>query len=158
MDTLSHALWGKGLFGYRKYQALSLLFGALPDLLSFGLYFLIRLLSQGINIEFGRPEIDTIPHWVFSMYNLSHSFVIVSIILLVVFLWNKNLCFPLLAWPFHIFLDSLFHNLEYFPTPILWPISDYKYDGVPWSNPSIWIGNIICIMILFIYRYNTKPN
>ena len=80
MDTLSHALWGKGLFGYRKYRALSLLFGALPDLLSFGLYFLIRLLSQGINIEFGRPEFDTIPYWVFSMYNLSHSFVIESII------------------------------------------------------------------------------
>ena len=57
MDTLSHTLWGKGLFGYRKYGALALLFGALPDLLSFGLYSLIRLLSQGINIQFGRPAV-----------------------------------------------------------------------------------------------------
>ena len=66
MDTLSHTLWGKGLFGYRKYGSLALLFGALPDLLSFGLYFLVRLLSQGMNIEFGRPAVGTIPDWVFT--------------------------------------------------------------------------------------------
>ena len=30
MDTLSHALWGKGLFGYRKYGWYALLFGSIP--------------------------------------------------------------------------------------------------------------------------------
>ena len=54
MDTLSHTLWGKGLFGYRKYGPWALLFGALPDLLSFGLYFLVRLIIQGVNMEFGN--------------------------------------------------------------------------------------------------------
>ena len=47
MDTFSHALWGKGLFGYRKYRWFSLLFGAIPDLLSFGLYFLFNLIFIG---------------------------------------------------------------------------------------------------------------
>ena len=158
MDTLSHTLWGKGLFGYRKYGALALLFGALPDLLSFGLYFLVRLLSQGMNIEFGRPAVGTIPDWVFTMYNFSHSFIIVLFIFIIAFIIDKDLCFPLLAWPFHILLDFLFHSIDFFPTPILWPISDYKFDGVAWSNPYIWIGNIICIIILFIYRYKRKSN
>ena len=31
MDTFSHALWGKGLFGYRKYRFLAIFFGAFPD-------------------------------------------------------------------------------------------------------------------------------
>ena len=39
-----------------------------------------------------------------------------------------------IAWPFHIILDFFTHSIEYFPTPILWPISDYKFDGIPWSN------------------------
>ncbi len=36
MDTLSHALWGRGLFGYRGMPWLALFFGAMPDLASFG--------------------------------------------------------------------------------------------------------------------------
>ncbi len=45
MDTLSHALWGYGLFGYRKHARLALLFGALPDLCSFGAYLVSRLID-----------------------------------------------------------------------------------------------------------------
>ena len=30
MDTLSHALWGKGLFGYRKYTKFAIFFGLVP--------------------------------------------------------------------------------------------------------------------------------
>ena len=44
MDTLSHALWGKGLFGYRGYGKLALFFGAMPDLSSFGLLFVIQII------------------------------------------------------------------------------------------------------------------
>ena len=156
MDTLSHTLWGKGLFGYQKYGKWALLFGALPDLLSFGLYFLVRFVTQGTNMEFGKPDIETIPSWVFSMYDISHSLVIALVAIIIVFEINKSLCFPMLAWPFHILLDFFFHSKEYFPTPILWPISDYKFDGIPWSNPYIWFGNIGCIIILFAYRYDTK--
>ena len=156
MDTLSHTLWGKGLFCYQKYGKWALLFGALPDLLSFGLYFLVRFFTQGTNMEFGKPALETIPHWVFSMYDISHSLVIALVAIIIVFEINKSLCFPMLAWPFHILLDFFFHSKEYFPTPILWPISDYKFDGIPWSNPYIWFGNIACIIILFIYRYKTR--
>ena len=35
MDTFSHALWGKGLFGYKKYRYLPFLFGDAPDLCAF---------------------------------------------------------------------------------------------------------------------------
>ena len=44
MDTLSHALYGKGLFGYKKYRWFSFLFGAIPDLFSFGIYFVYLFL------------------------------------------------------------------------------------------------------------------
>ena len=56
----------------------------------------------------------------------------------------------MLAWPFHVLLDFPFHSIKYFPTPILWPISDYKFDGIPWSNPYIWFSNIAGIILLYI--------
>ena len=152
MDTFSHTLWGKGLFGYRKYGKWALLFGALPDLLSFGLYFIVRFITQGVNMEFGKPALESIPNWVFIMYDISHSWVIAFLFIIIFLQINKEICFPMLAWPFHILLDFPFHSKEYFPTPILWPISDYRFDGIPWSNPYIWIGNIACIIVLFLFR------
>ena len=150
MDTLSHALWGKGLFGYRKYRWYSFLFGALPDLFSFGIYFLYLLV---FTTRGGRPSRSEIPEWVYSLYDISHSLVIASIIIFIAYKINKEFAFPMLAWPAHIILDFFTHSIEFFPTPILWPISDYQFDGIPWSNPIIFFTNVLLIFLLFIYRW-----
>tara|TARA_B100001750_G_C15014283_1_gene353791 strand:- start:57 stop:524 length:468 start_codon:yes stop_codon:yes gene_type:complete len=152
MDTLSHALWGKGLFGYRKYRWFSFLFGVMPDLLSFGIYFLFNLIVNPFTMKLGKPELSELPDWVFLLYDFSHSFIIAMIFILIVYKINKDFCFPMLAWPFHILLDVFTHSVEYFPTPIFWPISNYRFDGIPWSNPYIMLINIICIFLIFIYR------
>ncbi len=151
MDTLSHALWGKGLFGYRKYRWYSFLFGALPDLFSFGIYFIHSIFFSSSPVM-GRPTRSEIPEWVYSLYDISHSMVIASIIIFIVYKINKEFAFPMLAWPAHIILDFFTHSIEFFPTPILWPISDYQFDGIPWSNPIIFFTNVLLIFLLFIYR------
>jgi hypothetical protein len=152
LDTVSHALWGKGLFGYRKYGWYALLFGSIPDLLSFGLYFLFKLISNPANLQMGKPNLETIPYWVFNLYDFSHSIIIAFVFIIITFFINKDLCFPMLAWPFHILLDFFTHSAKFFPTPIFWPIFDYKFDGIPWSNPYIWFFNVFCIILIFIYR------
>ncbi len=151
MDTLSHALWGKGLFGYRKYRWYSFLFGALPDLFSFGIYFIHSIFFSSSPLM-GRPTRSEIPEWVYSLYDISHSLVIASIFIFIAYKINKEFAFPMLAWPAHIILDFFTHSIEFFPTPILWPISDFKFDGIPWSNPIVFFANVICIFFLFIYR------
>ena len=151
MDTLSHALWGKGLFGYRKYRWYSFLFGALPDLFSFGIYFIHSVFFSSSPLM-GRPTRSEIPEWVYSLYDISHSLVIASIFIFIAYKINKEFAFPMLAWPAHIILDFFTHSIEFFPTPILWPISDFKFDGIPWSNPIVFFANVICIFFLFIYR------
>ena len=42
MDVFSHAAWGYGLFGQRK-PLLAVAIGAMPDLLSFGIFFVVVL-------------------------------------------------------------------------------------------------------------------
>ena len=156
MDTFSHALWGKGLFGYRKYRWYSLLFGALPDLSSFGIYSLYNLLINPNPVKFGKPRLEDIPSWVHSLYDISHSMIIALLFFGIVYCLNKDLCFPMLAWPFHIFLDFFTHSTKFFPTPIFEPLSNYRFDGIPWSNPYILIGNVVCIFMIFIYRKNKQ--
>ena len=151
MDTLSHALWGKGLFGYRKYRWYSFLFGALPDLFSFGIYFIHSIFFSSSPLM-GRPTRSEIPEWVYSLYDISHSLVIASIFIFIAYKINKEFAFPMLAWPAHIILDFFTHSIEFFPTPILWPISDFKFDGIPWSIPIVFFANVISIFFLFVYR------
>ena len=159
MDTLSHALWGKGFFGYRGRPFWSLFFGALPDLFSFGIYFLVNLVFNFSTFKFGKPELSELPDYVFVLYDITHSLIIALFFLSIVyFFFNKNIAFAMLAWPLHIFLDLPFHSIDYFPTPIFWPISDFEFNGIPWSNKYIWFSNLAGIVLLYFYRYKTKKN
>jgi len=159
MDTFSHALYGKGLFGYRKYRWTSFLFGALPDLSSFGVYFLIQLFSNFHKLQYGKPSIEEIPIWVIELYNISHSLITAFVFIIIVYFVKKDLTWPMLAWPVHIIVDLFTHSIEFFPTPILWPLSNYRFDGIPWSNIYVFITNIILIFLIFTYRLkiNIKP-
>ena len=159
MDTFSHALYGKGLFGYRKYRWTSFLFGALPDLSSFGVYFLIQLFSNFHKLQYGKPSIEEIPIWVIELYNISHSLITAFVFITIVYFVKKDLTWPMLAWPVHIIVDLFTHSIEFFPTPIFWPLSNYRFDGIPWSNIYVFITNIILIFLIFTYRLkiNIKP-
>jgi hypothetical protein len=159
MDTLSHALWGLGLFGHRpngrkKFAKTAMFFGAMPDLISFGI-FLVQRLIQG-NLHFGPPPLGTIPDWLYLNYSIGHSFVVSFLVIALVAIKYRELAFAMLAWPFHIVLDFPFHSLKFFPTPIFWPISEYKLDGIPWSHWYIWGTNVIALVFLFFYRAKQK--
>ena len=157
MDTLSHALWGRGFFGYRGRPYWSLFFGALPDLFSFGIYFFINLILNFNNFKFGKPELNEIPNYVFNLYDVTHSIVIALFFITIVYFFvNKNFAFAMLAWPLHIMLDLPFHTADFFPTPILWPIIEIKFDGISWSTGYVWWSNIAGIILLYVYRYKSK--
>jgi len=157
MDTLSHALWGKGFFGYRGKPYASLFFGAFPDLFSFGIYFLFNILFNASNLKFGKPELHELPDYIFYLYDFTHSLIIAFLFISIVYFFiNKNFAFAMLAWPLHIAIDFPFHSVDYFPTPILWPLSDFKFNGIPWSNKYIWFSNLAGIFLVYLYRYKTK--
>ena len=150
MDTFSHALWGKGLFGYRGYGKLAIFFGAMPDLVSFGLLFAIQILD-GTYVP-GAPKLNSIPDWLFFNYDVSHSYVTAFFFLFIAYKFNKRIAFAMLGWPFHILLDFPFHSKEYFPTKIFYPFTDFSFDGIPWTSPEVWFPNIAGILVLFAYR------
>ena len=157
MDTLSHALWGRGFFGFKVKPYWSLFFGALPDLFSFGIYFFLNLFFNISDFKFGKPELNELPTYVFNLYDVTHSMVIALICILIVYFFvNKNFAFAMLGWPLHIMLDFPFHTADFFPTPILWPIFDVQFNGISWSTPYIWFSNIAGILILYTWRYQSK--
>jgi len=152
LDTLSHALWGYGLFGYKRHAALALFFGAMPDLISFGLFMAIQVVTGQWHFHAGPPPLQSLPPWLFLSYSIGHSFVISFTVIALVAQRRRDIAFAMLAWPFHIVLDFPFHSFKYFPTPMFWPLSDFKIDGIPWSHWYIWWPNVAGLIILFVYR------
>lgn len=154
MDTFAHGLWSYAVFHKKKHVWRATLFGILPDILSFGILFLMNLING--NFHRGRPPIELLPKWLFAAYNLTHSFIMFAVVFLIIFLITKKWFWPLTAWAMHILIDIPTHSFRFFPTPFLWPISDYKFDGISWATPWFMLLNYSALMTVLILIAHSK--
>lgn len=146
-DIISHGLWGGAIFGWKKYFWWAFFFGIMPDLLSFGLIILTRLFKG--TMSYGAPELSSIPPWIYTMYSLTHSLLIASIVVFILFKISPPIGFASLAWILHILMDIPAHSQEYFPTPFLYPLSNFTFNGIS----SIYLWGINWLALIFYYLY-----
>lgn len=164
MDILSHGLWGGIALGRASRRSFwtAFGFGVAPDLCSFGLVFADGLLTHGLDFFNGLghpPDPALIPAYVHHLYNATHSLAVFAIVFGLVWLLRGQPMLALGAWGLHIVVDIFTHSEEFFPTPFLWPLSDARVNGVPWSDPRIFFSNVLLLAALygwFFYR-RKKP-
>ncbi|MFH1585907.1 MAG: hypothetical protein ABIB79_04010 [archaeon] len=148
MDILSHALWG-WVFLNGETWYLVFLFGILPDIISFGPS-VVHMFFSG-NLKPGKPDIATIPNYVFVIYNIIHSFAFVALVFLVIFLITKKVYLFMLAWPIHILMDIPTHSKDFFPTKFLYPFSHYSFNGINWGQ--LWFMTLNYTLLFLAYGY-----
>lgn len=170
MDIFSHGLWGGVALGRKSKKSFwtAFAFGVFPDAFAFGLPFSHLLLSL---FRGGRGEVviqpgvgnANIPHYVFTLYDISHSLVIFTVAFLLVWAVRKRpkrIPWEMLAWGLHIVMDIFTHSDKFFPTPFLWPLSDFHVNGISWGHPAIFIPNITLLLLAYGYwwyrRHATK--
>ncbi len=165
MDILSHGLWGGLAFGrkHKKSFWTAFAFGVTPDLFSFGVAFGAHLWSSIISGAILLPPrpgsgYENIPHYVFSLYDITHSLVIFVIAFCAVWIVLKKPLWEMSAWGLHIVMDIFTHSDRFFPTPFLWPISEYTFNGISWGHPWIFFPNVTLLVILYLYYFRVhKP-
>lgn len=166
MDIVSHGLWGGLALGRASRRSFwtAFGFGTLPDLFSFGLVFANGLRVHGLDFFNGLghpPDPTLIPAYVYSLYNATHSLVVFAFVFGLVWLGRGKPLMELGAWGLHIAVDIFTHSEAFFPTPFLWPLSDLRVDGVPWSDPRIFFSNVLLLAALyawfFLRRKKKKP-
>ncbi len=175
MDILSHGLWASGaLKGAQEktkkkfnFKA-AFFFGIFPDLFAFTLpfiYLLLNLVSSSLSISeitHSHSTEGTTRDSLFlneltgTLYNISHSLVIFLIVFFAVRFIFKKFHYELLGWGLHILMDIPTHTLEFYPTPFLWPLSDYRFDGISWGTPQFLIVNYTILIILYLYLYRRE--
>ncbi len=160
MDTLSHGLYGGIAFGRKTKISYwkSFFFGVAPDLFSFGIFTATTVLGlvSGPDWSAGPPDPSAIPAYVHTLYDITHSLVIAAIVVGIVWFIQKKPMVELFAWPLHILVDIPTHSSAFFPTPFLWPVSDYHVDGVSWGTPYIFYSNIALVIVLYTWFYFSR--
>lgn len=153
MDIVSHGLWGGIAFGRQSRSAFWLAFviGLAPDLLSFGLLWVAAMLGFAEQPDFshGTPPESSIPYWVHHLYNVTHSFVVFLAVFLLVWFLLKRPILPLAAWGLHVLVDVPTHSYAFFPTPLFWPLSEWRFNGWQWMTPYIMIPNFALLALLY---------
>ncbi len=175
MDILSHGLWASGALKgaqektKKKFNLkAAFFFGTFPDLFAFTIPFIFliwNLVSGDVNFTNLRHPHSTegtnansafLSNLTFSLYNYSHSLIIFLIIFFAARFVFKKFHYELLGWGLHIFMDIPTHTLEFYPTPFLWPLSDYRFDGISWGTPQFLIINYTILIIIFAFLYYKK--
>lgn len=167
MDIFAHTLWAaagaRGLnakFKKRLFRVgWTAFFGVFPDLFAFGIPLILsipNMIKNGVNI-FAHSHHDLSP----VLYQYSHSIVIWALVFILVWIIFKRPAFFLFGWALHILIDIPSHAGNFYPTPFLFPISDYKFlHGISWANKWYMIINYSALLVVFlgmlIYEYKTK--
>lgn len=150
MDYFAHGAWSYIIF--RNWRAI--IFGLLPDSMSWLIFFFYNLFNGGFVLR--NPVIENLPSWIFLLYDISHSLVVAFVVIGLIYFIFKKFYVYMLAWPLAIVFDLFTHTRDFLPTPFLWPLSDWKFDGISWAEPWFMILNWGLIIIFFVYIYIRK--
>ena len=161
MDIFAHILWANaGARGANKIFAKKVyldkkigenkkfsmspfwtgFWGVFPDFFAFTIPFIIGMYNLLFNPSYeGGFGPHMMRHSGFDiaayLYQFSHSLVIFALMFVLVWVIYKRPRYELLGWALHILIDIPSHVLAFYPTPFLFPISEYRVPyGLQWSN------------------------
>jgi len=171
MDILAHGLWtnlAKEGFNLKFKKEIktfwSIFWGIFPDLFAFTPLFLWGFFNLILGRQIIPPSPEklepvsfnslSISHLTSLLYSISHSFIVFALVFGLIYLFKKRIYFALFGWPLHIFIDIPTHSYKFYPTPFLWPISNFKFGGISWAEPWFMILNYSSLLIIsaFIYK------
>lgn len=176
MDSLAHALYGvticsrSGLAGGRAGAGVgpaadwsvwaAAFFGVLPDLASIGLA-MATLWLGGVRGHLGI-FFRSLDQRTLVIYRALHSLLVaLPAVALIRVVW-KPLFVPALAWPLHILMDALLHDLGRFRTTLFYPLSDWAFEGWAWwRSPALvfayWMLLPLIWLALAVLRRSARP-
>src|SRR5512135_3378127 len=145
MDIVAHGLWAAaGAITARRAGGVpvrtgwALWWAVFPDVLAFG-----PMLAGGLWLRLAGsppPEGHVLPHAHLGLplYPAGHSLLMFLLAFGVVTLLARRIVFAMLGWLLHILIDIPTHSLDFYATRFLWPISEYRIDGIAWWTPWFW--------------------
>lgn len=164
MDVLAHALWaGAGLVALhrrrpvsRRAAALTVTLAVLPDAVHMLPVALWAATSGSwaawLGFALATPVNEPLlPAWVamgsHHLHCMLHSAVIAAGVTAVLWAVRRAFWLPLAGWWLHIVIDVFTHSADYYPVPVLYPITYAGFDGIAWNTPWFIVLNYSALAV-----------
>lgn len=178
MDILAHTLWAnagaRGLNKLREKKGKPKIispgwtgfWGVFPDLFAFAIPLILVIFrvvtGESTLSSFGEHHVPVAGFDLAAyLYQYSHSLVVWAAVFIIVWIVSKRPRWELLGWVLHILIDIPSHDIEFYATPFLFPISDYRFPyGIQWSNMWYMIINYTTLTGVWVWiaikRFHNK--
>lgn len=163
MDIITHSLWGLIVFHKLKLWWLVVLFSILPDVLPFIVPYMSYFLHKDFLIRTKKffkivwekkgdipisQLFGGLPSYVKKMYKFTHSLIIFGGLFIILFFTSREISWYVLPWIMHILIDIPTHDETSFATPFLFPVSNFRVNGIPSTRIWFQIINYVSIIVI----------
>ena len=176
MDIFAHTLWaGAGITLARRHwpipprtAASTVGLAALPDLMHllplaawwvFGDGSADVLRAYAIAVPNQEPELPP-PVALLShhLHCIMHSALVAGAVTLLLWTLLRSLWIPLVGWWSHIVIDVFTHSADFYPVPVLYPITERGFDGIAWNRPWMMALNYLALAAvgLWLFRHRAR--
>lgn len=174
MDLLAHALWAgvageslrrRGRLGARGTAVLVAL-AALPDLvqgLPVAAWALGSGAGPGLLWDFATatpaqepvlpPVVHTVAH---HLHCMGHSAVIAAGVTAGAQSLRWRHAWVLAGWWLHIVIDVFTHSADFYPVPVLYPLTMQGFDGLAWNSPGFQAVNYTLLALAGAWLWRTR--
>ena len=176
MDIFAHALWaGVGVSLARRRWMVStrtlvatVVLATLPDIFHLlpiigwwvfvdGSFDVVR--AYAIAVPGHLPILpEMVGIWSHHLHCIAHSVIVAGALTFLVWAVWRTLWIPLLGWWSHIAIDVLTHSADYYPSPVLYPITERGFDGLAWNTPWFMLLNYAVLGATGWWLWRSRKN
>jgi hypothetical protein len=175
MDTLAHGLWvGLGLSAYssrrpvtRHTAIATITIALIPDVVHVlpVAYWAVmggdmsKVIAYIMAIPGAEPAMaDWARDLSHHLHCAFHSGVIAGIASIAVWRSGPAMRIVMTGWWSHILIDVLTHSNDFYPSPVLYPLTYRGFDGLAWNTPGFAAANYAAILVvaLLLHRMQKK--
>jgi hypothetical protein len=130
---------------------------AFPDVLAFGPSFAVSMwlrMTRGDLLEAADGRHLPHVHLGLPLYQIGHSLIALALVFGIVALLTRRVVVELLGWLVHVLIDIPTHSLSYYATRFLWPVADFRVDGIAWWTPWFWVCTYAVITVIYLALWN----
>ena len=91
------------------------------------------------------------------LHCIMHSVFVAGAVTLALWAVLRVLWIPLLGWWSHIVIDVFTHSADYYPAPVLYPITQRGFDGIAWNTPWFLALNYVALGAVGLWLIRRRP-
>jgi LexA-binding, inner membrane-associated putative hydrolase len=165
MDILAHTLWAAaGVLAVRRHHhiapraaAATVALAAMPDLGHMlpmlgwamgGDGSVAKLWAYAVALPGQEPVVPPMVEMLsHHLHCTLHSAIVAGVVTLLLWVALRSMWIPLLGWWSHILIDIFTHSQDFYPAPVLYPITRRGFDGIAWNTPWFMVLNYTALAI-----------